>query len=222
MADQITWRRILQRFRWELLVPYDRAELRYWFIRQFPGLTGNMLRTRHIARRVKKSGSNLSVYAGCRFRSLQNLEVGDNVTIGYDNFFQARAGLTIGNNVITGPGVKIWTANHDYGDPDAAVADQGHTERAVVIGDNVFVGGNSFILPGVHLPEGCIVSAGSVVGMKAYRPFSILAGNPARVIGYRGNRVPEPGADQAPAPSTNGEVQSAAAETESGSPASGR
>lgn len=150
-----------------------------------------MVRAKFLAPRMKRAGSGLTVMAGCRFRSLDQLEVGDNVSIGFDNFIQAKGGLTIGDNVATAPGVKIWSVNHTFDDPDAPVLEQEQDHRAVSIGDNVFIASNAFVLPGAQIPEGCIISAGAVVGGKPYRPFSILAGNPARIIGYRGGRSPE-------------------------------
>jgi acetyltransferase-like isoleucine patch superfamily enzyme len=62
---------------------------------------------------------------------------------------------------------------------------QGHEKKPVVIGGDVFIASNSFIMPGVTIPDGCIVAAGSVVGVKNYPPYSIIAGNPARVVGSR-------------------------------------
>lgn len=191
MLDRITWRKLAQRLRWDLMDPKERGQYGYWLIWQVPGLFGNMLRARYLAPRMKNAGSQLTVLAGCRFRSIENLEVGDNVSIGYDNFLQARGGLSIGNDVGLAPGVKIWSTNHDYDDPDLSVEQQGHTHKPVVIEDNVFIAANAFILPGARLAEGCIVTAGAVVGGKAYRPYSIIAGNPARVIGYRGGRTPD-------------------------------
>lgn len=190
MKDRISWWELLKRLRWDLSDRNERVYYAYWLIWQIPGIFGNLVRARYLAPKMKKAGSNLAVMAGCRFRSIQNLVVGENVSIGFDNFLQARGGLTIGNNVATAPGVKIWSVNHEYGDPDTAVVDQEQAHKPVVIGDNVFIASNAFILPGAVIPEGCIVSAGAVVGGKAYRPFSILAGNPARVIGYRGGRSP--------------------------------
>lgn len=196
-STAITWRMLFRRLRWDLRDPRERVYYGYWLVSQVPGLFGNMLRGRYLAPRMKRAGRGLVVLAGTRFRSLENLEVGDNVSIGYDNFLQAHGGLTIGNNVLLAPGVKIWSANHNVEDPDIPVREQGYTMKPVVIEDDVFVASNAFILPGVTLSRGCIVSAGAVVAAKTYRPYSILAGNPARVIGYRGGRVPssEPSAD---------------------------
>lgn len=184
-------RQMVRRLRWDLMDREERQYYGYWLISGLPGLFGNMVRARYLAPRMKAAGKNLNVLAGCRFRSIELLEVGDNVSIGFDNFLQALGGLKIGSNVMTAPGVKIWSVNHDYDDPDRTVAEQGGTAKPVILEDDVFIASNAFILPGVHLPTGCVVSAGSVVGAKAYRPYSILAGNPARVIGYRGGRAPD-------------------------------
>ena len=199
MSNELSWGKIFQRLRWDLADPRERLNIGYWFIWQVPGLFGNMLRTRYMRRYMKRAGRNLQIMAGTRFRSIENLEVGDNVNIGFDNFLQALGGLTIGNNVSFAPGVKIWTTNHNFDDPDVPMRDQGQTDGPVVIGDDVFIASNAFILPGANLPRGCIVSAGAVVSGKAYRPYSILGGNPARVIGYRGGRAPTADGSQTPA-----------------------
>lgn len=110
-----------------------------------------------------------------RFRSIENLTVGNNALIGYDNFIQAFGGVTLGNNVMTGPGVKIWSVNHNYKKGNLLIQDQGQTKKEVVIDNGVWIASNAFILPGVHLPEGVVVSAGAVVTKKDYKPYSIIA-----------------------------------------------
>src|SRR5690606_6661194 len=138
---------------------------------------GDMLRARYVTKRVKRAGSGLTVMAGCRFRSIDCLELGDNVSIGFDNFLQARGGLVIGNNVATAPGVKIWSVNHRYGNPDHPVLGQGHDAKPVKIGNKVFIAAKA-PLPGAILGDGCVVSAGSIVGGKEYAPYAVIAGNP--------------------------------------------
>ena len=189
--NKIPWMQILRRFWWDLTDPGERLNLVYSLIWQIPGTTGDMLRVRYLSSKMKRAGKGLRVQAGSRFRSIENLEVGENTTIGFDNFLQAKGGLTLGNNVLMAPGVKIWTTNHVFTDPVIPVRDQGHTNAPVVIEDDVFIASNAFILPGTTLSRGCIVSAGAVVSGKVYRPYSILGGNPARVIGYRGGMSPE-------------------------------
>jgi len=56
------------------------------------------------------------------------------------------------------------------------------SDSAIVLGENCWVGMGAVLLAGTHLGEGCVVGAGAVVNFAA-PPFSILAGNPARIIG---------------------------------------
>ncbi len=185
MAEKIRILHLVKRFYWDLLDREERKYYGYWFLSQIPGSFGNLARGRYLAKRFKSAGSNLRVYAGARFRSMENLVVGDNVEIGFDNFIQALGGVTLGDNVMLAPGVKIWSVNHNYRDGNTLIRDQEQTMSPVRIGNDVWISSNAFISPGVHLPDGVVVAAGAVVGVKKYPPYSIIAGNPARVLGFR-------------------------------------
>jgi len=185
MPQQTRLMDLVKRFYWDMLGKDERKYYQYWLISQIPGLFGNMLRGRFLTTRFCSAGNNLMVCSGARFRSMEKLSVGDNVEIGYDNFIQALGGVTIGNNVMLAPSVKIWSVNHNYLDKNSLVREQGQVLSPVSIGDDVWVASNVFISPGVTLPDGVIVAAGGVVGIKNYPPYSIIAGNPARVIGHR-------------------------------------
>lgn len=176
---------LIKRLYWDLQDRHERQYYLYWAIWQLPGPFGNMLRSRFLSKRFKVAGDDLKVYAGARFRSLEGISVGNKVTIGYDNFIQGYGGINIGNNVSLGPGVKVWSVNHKVWEKENTVNDQGLDAGEINIGDDVFVGAGCIILPGVTLPEGVIVTAGSVVSVKAYKPYAIIGGNPARVIGHR-------------------------------------
>lgn len=151
----------------------------------WPGESGNYLRSKYYQKKFKSAGSNLIVLSGVRFRSMENLVVGNNVAIGYDCFFQAKGGLVIGDNVIFAPGVKVWTVNHKFDSIDTPIYNQGYSCKKIVIEDDVFIASNSFIMPGAKISKGCVISAGSVVSGKLIEEYSILAGNPARKIGSR-------------------------------------
>ena len=60
----------------------------------------------------------------------------------------------------------------------------GHEKKKVVIGDDVWIGANAVILPGVTIGEGSVIAAGSIVN-KDVEPFSIVGGVPAKVIKMR-------------------------------------
>lgn len=175
----------VKRLYWDLVDHGERQYYLYWFIWEIPGMFGNMVRAKFLSKRFKAAGNNLSVYAGSRFRSLEGISVGDSVTIGFDNFIQGFGGVNIGNDVSIGPGVKIWSVNHNVKAIDVLVNEQGLSEGEINIGNDVFIGADCIILPGVTLPDGVVILAGSVVNTKAYKPYSIIGGNPARVIGHR-------------------------------------
>jgi acetyltransferase-like isoleucine patch superfamily enzyme len=170
---------------WDISDPYTRFQILNTILGLIPGRFGAHLREIWIPRHFKHAGESLRIFEGVRFRGMQNLSVGNRVHIGVDCFLQASGGIEIGDNVILGPGVKIWSMNHIYNDPDTPVHDQGYEKRAVRIGDDVWIGANAFIMPGADIGDGTVISANSVVGGKTIPPFSILAGNPARKIGIR-------------------------------------
>ena len=97
----------------------------------------------------------------------------------------ARGGILIGSNVSISPHCYIITASHDHNSQDF----MGMTGDLVVrIGDYSWIGATATILPGVTIGEGAVVGAGSVVTRDVI-PFSIVAGNPATVIGRRDSNL---------------------------------
>ncbi|MDD1729995.1 MAG: sugar O-acetyltransferase [Methanospirillum sp.] len=87
--------------------------------------------------------------------------------------------VQIGKNTLLGPGVQIYTATH----PVNPSARRSHLESAypVTIGDNVWIGGGSIILPGVTIGNNSVIGAGSVV-TKDIPDDVVAVGNPCRVI----------------------------------------
>jgi acetyltransferase-like isoleucine patch superfamily enzyme len=170
---------------------WQRSLFYYALARNLPGQYGYMLRQQMLVKLFGSAGKNIKIHEGFRFRRIDNMHLGNRVIIGVDCFFQASGGLEIGDDSIIGPGVKIWTQNHISSRSDVPIQDQGTEYKKVIIGRDCWVGSDTFIMPGVELGDGIVVSAGSVVGAKKYPPYKILAGNPARVIGMR-QSVQEP------------------------------
>ena len=177
--------KLLKRIWWDLKSPIGRYTYQCAFWRNFPGHAGEMARNRLVPSCFARAGRGITVHEGVRIRNVHLLEVGDECELGVDNFLQAGGGIRLGNRVMLGPGVKIWSVNHNFDRLDIPINQQGYTEDAVSIGDGCWLGANVFVFPGVQLPEGCVVSAGSVVAKKRYPPYAILGGYPARVIGNR-------------------------------------
>jgi acetyltransferase-like isoleucine patch superfamily enzyme len=184
---------ILKLFYWAMKDPTDRLHLRYEFVRNLPGNYGFALRSSVLKPHFATVGDRVRVHVGARIRNVEKLALGEFVTLGVDNFIQAAGGVTIGDYSLLGPGVKVWSINHVFDDSEKLIREQGAEYKPVVIGRDVWIGSNAFIMPGTELGDGCIVAAGSVVGAKKYPPYSKLMGNPARVIGSRKKVVPESG-----------------------------
>lgn len=108
-----------------------------------------------------------------------HIEVGDNFFANYNCTILDVAKVKIGNNVLLAPNVAIYTAGHPV-HPEAR--NSGYEYGiAVEIGNNVWIGGNVVITPGVNIGDNVVIGAGSVV-TKDIPANVIAAGNPCRVI----------------------------------------
>ena len=95
---------------------------------------------------------------------------------GLNNYIQANNGINFGSNVELGPGVTIISSNHQSDNLRKHVKG-----KPITIGNNVWIGANSIILPGVTIQKNSIIAAGSVVTTTV--PANVLvAGCPAKVI----------------------------------------
>ena len=107
----------------------------------------------------------------------KNIHVGDNFHADYNCTMLDVAEIRIGNNCLIGPDVGIYTAGHRL-EPEGRTLD-GYG-MPITIGDNVWIGGHSTILPGVNIGDGTVIAAGSVV-TKDVEPRTVVAGNPAKL-----------------------------------------
>ena len=118
------------------------------------------------------------------------IRVGERSAIGAGSYLGGQGGITIGDDVIIGPGSRIFSENHNYGDPDRPIRAQGESRVGVTIGNDCWIGASVTILDGVTIGNGCVIAAGAVV-TKSIPPLSLAVGVPARVLR---SRVPEAGA----------------------------
>lgn len=118
----------------------------------------------------------------------EGLYIGDNVGIAQNCFIQVRGLVRIGNNVIFGPGVSIFSENHRFDNLNLSIKDQGVERKGVEIKDGVWIASNATILDGVTIGENSIVAAKSLV-LNDVPPFAIVGGVPARVLKYRNNKI---------------------------------
>ncbi len=108
-----------------------------------------------------------------------DLIIGNNTLVGMGNVLIGP--VTIGNNVILAQNIVMSGLNHEYRDINIPIREQKVTTAPITIEDDCWIAANSVITAGVTVGKHCVVAAGSVV-TKDVPPFSIVAGNPAKVI----------------------------------------
>ena len=89
--------------------------------------------------------------------------------------------VTIGSHVNLAQGITVTALNHNFSDPSLRIDEQGVSTKAVVIGDDVWIGANAVILPGVTIGSHVVVAAGAVV-TKDVPANTLVGGVPAKVI----------------------------------------
>lgn len=108
-----------------------------------------------------------------------NIETGKNFFANYNCTILDVAKVTIGDNCQLAPNVAIYTAGHPVHPQTRNTAYE--YGISVTIGDNVWIGGNTVICPGVHIGSNTVIGAGSVV-TRDIPDWCIAAGNPCKVI----------------------------------------
>lgn len=126
-----------------------------------------------------KTGENVYVEAPFRCDYGYNIEVGENFYANYNLVILDVGRVKIGKNAQFAPNVAIYTAGHPV-HPDSR--NSGYEYGIdITIGDNVWLGGNTVIMPGVHIGNNAVIGAGSVV-TKDIPDDVVAAGNPCRVL----------------------------------------
>ena len=110
-----------------------------------------------------------------------NIRVGDHFLANYNVTILDRALVDIGSNVLIAPGTVITTVNHSLS-PRRRLENQCQA-LPIRIGDNVWIGANCTILPGVSIGENAVIAAGAVV-TRDVPANAIVAGVPARLLRY--------------------------------------
>lgn len=115
----------------------------------------------------------------CINNAVGDVIIGDHTRIGLHNTIIGP--VDIGSHVNLAQGITVTALNHNFSDTDKRIDEQGVSTTPVTIEDDVWVGANAVILPGVTIGNHCVVAAGAVV-TKDVPPHSLVAGVPAKVI----------------------------------------
>jgi len=115
----------------------------------------------------------------CINNAVGDVVIGDHTRVGLHNTIIGP--VKIGNHVNLAQGITVTALNHTFTNPEKRIDEQGVSTTPVAIGDDIWIGANAVILPGVTIGEHSVVAAGAVV-TKDVPPHSLVAGVPARII----------------------------------------
>lgn len=108
-----------------------------------------------------------------------NIEVGENFYMNVNCVILDEAKVTFGDNVFIAPNCAFYTAGHPL---DIEQRNRGlEYAKPITVGNNVWIGGNVVVVPGVTIGDNCVIGAGSVV-TKDIPANSLAVGNPCKVI----------------------------------------
>jgi acetyltransferase-like isoleucine patch superfamily enzyme len=116
------------------------------------------------------------------------LRIGNRCHFNFGCYLCGSGGLTIGDDCLFGPGVKIIPMEHCIDDSYRRIAAQGHKKAPVLIGNDVHIGAGAVILSGVAIGTGAVIGANAVVTHDV-DAFSVVGGVPARLLRMRGQHV---------------------------------
>lgn len=131
-----------------------------------------------------KISSGVVFYPGVWIFPCKGLRLGENVDLAKDVLITTSGGVDIGDRTLVGYRTQILSSNHIIPKGRKRVFNSGHVHKKVTIHNDVWIGANCIILPGVVIGEGAVVAAGSVV-TKNVQAFEVVGGSPAKLIKLR-------------------------------------
>ncbi len=126
-----------------------------------------------------KIGARVRVYPSVRIWAPRNLLIGDSVTVGPKATLYSVDLIELHDNVIVSQGAHLCSATHDICAKDFALLC-----GPIIVHENAWVASEAFVCPGIKIGQSAVVGARSIV-TKNVAAYSVVAGNPAKVIGQR-------------------------------------
>lgn len=151
------------------------------FVRNWNSAFGILLRYCLLKTLAKSVGENVFIGTNIEWKGLENLRIGDNVSIHKDCYIDASGGLEIGKDVSIAHNTSIITSNHTWENADLPIKYNPVKQNRIVISNDVWIGCQSVILAGVTIHSRVVVAAGSVV-TKTVEKNTVVGGIPAKEI----------------------------------------
>lgn len=146
-----------------------------------------------VRKKIKKSfwklflgelGVNVTIHPSVLIRGAENIKIMNNSNINHGCEIYGAGGITIGKGTMIAYEVMIFSDTRMYKSSEPLKSLKGRLQKPVVIGNDVWIGARTIIMPGVIINDHAIIAAGSVV-TKNVGQWEIHGGNPAKKIGMR-------------------------------------
>ena len=148
---------------------------------------GNKMRTWCAKQLFKQCGEDIVIKSKAYFGDGKNIVMGKGSQLGIN--CKVEDDLILGDYVLMGPDVIIYSSSHEYSNPNIPVMLQGAKERRpVTVGNDVWFGARSIVMPGCKIGNHVIVGANAVVTHDV-PDYAVVGGAPARIIKYREDNV---------------------------------
>lgn len=142
---------------------------------------------KRVKKRLVNCGEKVYIHPSVQIADAHLVSIGNNCHIQMDcKLFGCGGGIEIGNGTILSHEIQIFARNHNYNSDDLRLLpyDERDINKKVKIGNNVWIGARSTIMPGVTIGDGAVVGAASVVTKDVPRG-AVVGGNPAKIVKYR-------------------------------------
>ncbi len=136
---------------------------------------------------MARTGNNIFIFSPFHCSSPEGIQIGHDVNMSQNCSIGGEGGVKIGNFVMIGANTLILSSNHGFAKANIPMVRQKPQAAPITIADDVWIGANVVVLPGVTIGQGAIVGAGSIV-TKDIPSYAMVAGNPAKLIRKRLNQ----------------------------------
>jgi len=134
-----------------------------------------------VLRMFCKKIQSIWIRPGTAFFFPENISIGRRVSINDNVYLDGYGGIEFGDDSGVAFGSALISEDHEISNPEILIKEQPKIPGKITIGKNAWIASNCTILKGVTIGEGSVVAAGSVV-TRSVPPFTLVGGNPARVI----------------------------------------
>lgn len=165
--------------------------IRVWLLnmhRYRNGKWGMFFRYIAVSSLAQRVGKNVAIFPGVYFEYIENLCLGDNVSIHQMCYIDAEGGIEIGNDVSIAHRSTVLSSNHTYSDENIPIKYQDMKLERTTIDNNVWIGCGCVILAGVKIGTGAVIGANSTV-RGSIPENSVAVGTPAKRIKSRLERI---------------------------------